>query len=250
MMMPNRHGSVFALILIVAGALLFLDNLGVLPIRNIEAYWPLALVAWGISLLDRGRGANGIIWAATLVVFGGLLTLGNLHILHVTGDIIWPLVLIAFGAMMLVGRWQGPLPPLPRFPPNSFGIGSSGRGSSYFGDKLIETVVFGGAQRRVESQNFEGGKVDAVFGGMELDLSGAAITAPGRRVMLEANAVFGGIDITVPRTWRVEKGRGSAAVFGGFDDKTFPPRPEPGFDPPTLVIKGAAVFGGISVKNA
>jgi Cell wall-active antibiotics response 4TMS YvqF len=142
------------------------------------------------------------------------------------------------------------VPPLPRWPPNSFGIGSSGRGSAFFGDRLLETVVFGGAQRRVESQNFEGGKVDAVFGGLELDLSGAAITTPDRRVMLEANAVFGGIDITVPRTWRVEKAKGSAAVFGGFDDKTFPPRPEPGFDPPTIVIRGAAVFGGISIKNS
>jgi len=111
----------------------------------------------------------------------------------------------------------------------------------------MESIVFGGAERRVESQNFEGGKVEAVFGGMELDLSGAAITSPDRRAILEVNAVFGGIEIRVPRTWRVEK-KGSA-VFGGFDDKTFPPRPEPGVEPPTLVIRGAAVFGGIEVKN-
>jgi hypothetical protein len=89
--------------------------------------------------------------------------------------------------------------------------------------------------------------VEAVFGGLELDLSGAAITTPDRRAVLEANAVFGGIEIRIPRTWRVE--RESAAVFGGFDDKTVPPRPEPGFEPPTLVIRGSAVFGGIEVKN-
>jgi hypothetical protein len=61
------------------------------------------------------------------------------------------------------------------------------------------------------------------------------------------NAVFGGIEIRVPRTWRVE--RESAAVFGSFEDKTVPPRPEPGFEPPTLVIRGNAVFGSIEVKN-
>ena len=43
----RRYGSAFALILIVMGTLLFLDNLGVLPIRHIESYWPLALVVWG-----------------------------------------------------------------------------------------------------------------------------------------------------------------------------------------------------------
>ena len=59
--------------------------------------------------------------------------------------------------------------------------------------------------------------------------------------------MFGGIEIRVPRNWRIEKA--GAAVFGGFDDKTVPPRPEPGFDPPILVIKGAAVFGGIVIKN-
>ncbi len=57
--MPNRSGSVFALILIVAGALLFLDNLGLLPINNIGAYWPLALVAWGLTIIERRRSVTG-----------------------------------------------------------------------------------------------------------------------------------------------------------------------------------------------
>jgi predicted membrane protein len=234
-----------ALILIVAGALLFLDNLGLLPIRNIGAYWPLALVAWGLTLFERRRNVHSLIWATVVVVFGCLLLLGNLNIIHVTAAIIWPLILIAVGAMMLVGRgeWAASIP---RWPMGQYDAGSRTR-QSYFGNRLMESVVFSGAERRVESQNFEGGKVEAVFGGIDLDLSGAAITSSDRRAMLEANAVFGGIEIRVPRTWRVEK-KGSA-VFGGFDDRTVPPRPEPGFDPPTLVIKGAAVFGGIEVKN-
>ena len=41
----------------------------------------------------------------------------------------------------------------------------------------------------------------------------------------------------------------STAVFGGCDDKTVPPRPEPGFEPVTLVINGGAVFGGITIRN-
>jgi hypothetical protein len=112
---------------------------------------------------------------------------------------------------------------------------------------LQESVVFASLNRRVDTQQFEGGKVDAVFGSIELDLSEASISSPDRRASLEANAVFGGIEITVPRTWKViMKG---AAVFGGCDDKTVPPRPEPGFDPPTLVITGAAVFGGVEIRH-
>jgi predicted membrane protein len=243
--MTFPRGSLVAVILIVAGALLFLDNLGLLPIHNIGDYWPLALVAWGLTIFERKRTAHSLIWATAVVVFGCLLLLGNLHVIHVTGSIFWPLVLIAFGATMLVGGTSLPSS-LPWCNRGEHGPGSRKR-ESFFGDRLIETVVFSGSERRVESQNFQGGKVEAVFGGIELDLSGAAITSPDRRAMLEVNAVFGGIEITVPRTWRVEKK--GAAVFGGFEDRTFPPRPEPGVEPPTLMIRGAAVFGGIEVKN-
>jgi hypothetical protein len=243
--MTFPRGSLVAVILIVAGALLFLDNLGLLPIHNIGDYWPLALVAWGVTIFERKRTAHSLIWAATVIVFGCLLLLGNLHIIHVTGSIFWPLVLIAFGATMLVGR-SGLPASLPAWWTAQCDAGAKTR-QAFFGDKLMESVVFSGAERRVESQNFQGGKVEAVFGGIDLDLSGAAITSPDRRAILEVNAVFGGIEIRVPRTWRIEK-KGSA-VFGGFEDRTFPPRPEPGVEPPTLLIRGAAVFGGIDVKN-
>ena len=68
-----------------------------------------------------------------------------------------------------------------------------------------------------------------------------------RMAELEVSAVFGGAEITVPRTWRVVMK--AAAVFGGCDDRTVPPRPEPGLEPVVLVIKGAAVFGGIEIRN-
>jgi predicted membrane protein len=243
--MTFPRGSLVAVILIVIGGLLFLDNLGLLPIHNIGDYWPLAVVAWGLTIFERKRNAHSLIWSAAVVVFGILALLGNLHIIHVTAGIIWPLILIAFGATMLVGRTALPVSA------QWWKTGQCGEEAkprqSFFGNRLMESVVFSGAERRVESQHFEGGKVEAVFGGIELDLSGAAITSPDRRAMLEVNAVFGGIEIRVPRTWRVEK-KGSA-VFGGFEDRTFPPRPEPGVEPPTLLIRGAAVFGGIEVKN-
>ena len=89
--------------------------------------------------------------------------------------------------------------------------------------------------------------MEAVFGSIELDLSGASISSRDRRDDLEANAVFGGIEITVPRTWKIVMK--NTAVFGGCEDKTVPPRPEPGFEPVTLVITGGAVFGGIEIRN-
>jgi predicted membrane protein len=240
---PRRRGSIFALILIVAGVLLFLDNLGFLPIQNIRAYWPLLPVAWALAVIERRRGAHALIRASAVIVFGGLLLLGNLHVIHMTARLFAPLVLIYLGIIILIKGGDRTC----HWPPRRFGAGSSLREPRFSGNRVMETAVFSGSEWRVESQNFEGGKVEAVFGGVELDLTGATITAPDRRVVLELNAVFGGIEIRVPRTWRVE--RESAAVFGSFEDKTVPPRPEPGFEPATLVIRGNAVFGSIEVKN-
>jgi predicted membrane protein len=239
------RGSLFALMLIVAGALLFLDNLGILPIQDIRAYWPIWIVVWGVHVLDRRRSQIGVIWGVALIAWGILLILGNLRILHVTGSVFWPVMLIALGISMLVS------PAYLREWPERIRLHARPRlntsRKSFFGNKLRESVVFGSLNRRVETQQFEGGKLDAVFGSIELDLSGASITSPDRLAALEVNAVFGGIEITVPRTWKVVMK--NAAVFGGCDDRTFPPRPEPGLEPVTLVVTGAAVFGGVEIRN-
>jgi hypothetical protein len=62
---------------------------------------------------------------------------------------------------------------------------------------------------------------------------------------MEANALFGGVDIRVPDSWGVSiRGVG---IFGGFDDLSRARDPQPG--KPTLVVTGTAMFGGVSVKN-
>ena len=69
------------------------------------------------------------------------------------------------------------------------------------------------------------------------DPAGATITA---------TAVFGGIDVLVPRGWRIAT-RG-LPVFGGIADKTESPAPLPP-DAPTLVVDGLALFGGVEIKH-
>ncbi len=83
-------------------------------------------------------------------------------------------------------------------------------------------TFFGGSKRQVNSQDFRGGDVTAVFGGYELDLRMAAIAVD--QAVIEATGIFGGIQIDrARRTWTVEA-RG-VGIFGGFVDDTQPPRP-------------------------
>jgi predicted membrane protein len=246
------RGRLVAFLLILVGALLFLDNLGFLPIGDIRAYWPLWLVIWGAVIMDNAKNAVSYVWASALIFTGILLILGNLGILHVNGGIFWPMMIIAFGVTLLIqpsnlADWPLRIRAAAEARGKARGFTSCRTGDSFHGSRVNESIVFSAVHRRVETQQFDGGKLDAVFGSIEIDLRDSAISSPDRIALLAANAVFGGIEITVPRNWKVVMK--SAAVFGGCNDRTVPPRPEPGFQPVTIVITGAAVFGGIEVRN-
>jgi hypothetical protein len=282
------RGTFFAIALIVAGAILFFDNIGILPVDNIGAYWPLAFVVYGVGLIVRKVCATSLIWAATLIAFGVILTLGNLGILHATFAVAWPLLLIAFGVIALVHRsywanlnWTGskwPLPPgtSPGTGPNplwwdkrawrpwrreqrrrrwqSFAEGYTESGVN--GNWVHEDAVFFSAKRQMAGREISGGELVSVFGSIEIDFRGANIAltvpadtnaAPVRRAEIEATAVFGSVEIRVPQTWRVVKN--GTGVFGSYEDKTLPSRPEPGVEQPTLFIHGGAVFGSVTIES-
>lgn len=232
--------SLAALLLIAGGALLFLDNLGLVPFASIGAYWPMAISAWGAAMLSRPRHACSLVWPWTLIAVGVLLTLGNLGILRVSIGSLWPLFLIAAGVNMLLKRT------FPRLPPRYFTAASESRGR-FNGNLLRENAVFSTINRRVDSPGFEGAELNCTFGELKIDLRGAAISTPDRQAVVETSVAFGAIKLRVPETWKVIIL--GAAVFGAYEDKTVPPRPAPGFDPPTLVIRGNASFGAVEVEN-
>ena len=63
----------------------------------------------------------------------------------------------------------------------------------------------------------------------------------------QRSALFGGVDIRVPRDWNVVmKGVG---IMGGYEDKTSHPQSAEGVSPKQLIIQGHAIFGGVDVKN-
>jgi predicted membrane protein len=99
-------------------------------------------------------------------------------------------------------------------------------------------------ERRITSQEFEGGEIHVAFGAAEIDLRNAATKR--EQIFLNLHAAFGGIELLVPDTWVVVL-RGSGA-FGVFEDKTHAVNPA---DPsrPRLILTGSAAFGGVTVKN-
>jgi hypothetical protein len=103
-------------------------------------------------------------------------------------------------------------------------------------------AIFGGSTRKgswVVPRSF---KAFALFGGVEIDLRDASLE--DREVTIIANAIFGGVDITVPEGVAVITS--GAGIMGGYDG----PSDDGGApDGPVIHIKGVAIFGGVDVRR-
>ena len=104
----RRYSIFWPLLLIAAGVLLFLNNLGTLPGTTwdlVLRLWPLLLIVAGLDGFWRGRGYAG----ATIVTgLGVIFLLGNLGYLSISAwNLIlrlWPLFLVAIGLDIILGR--------------------------------------------------------------------------------------------------------------------------------------------------
>jgi hypothetical protein len=103
-------------------------------------------------------------------------------------------------------------------------------------------AIFGGVTRKGDWRVRRRTQSFALFGGMDLDMSEAVFEAP--RVEISGFWCFGGLDIKVPAGMQVRDE--TAGIFGGTDVRDLG-EPIPGA--PTLVIKGVALFGGVSVHG-
>ncbi|MGH9559521.1 MAG: LiaI-LiaF-like domain-containing protein, partial [Bryobacteraceae bacterium] len=96
-------GLAIGLIIAGVGVLLLLQNLGIFYIWDVWRYWPVILIAFGVSraasAFTMGRRIEGAIEALAGIVF----LLANLRLLPWNfWQFFWPVVLIAFGLMILV----------------------------------------------------------------------------------------------------------------------------------------------------
>jgi len=224
-----------SLVLIGIGLIFLLGNLHIIYFQDWWRYWPVALIVLGLVKLVDSEHGGGRVAGGVLFGVGAIFLAQNLGILNVGWEELWPLILIGIGLLLLFERVSGRVT----------GWQHWNRGASSGSDTVNAVAVFGGGKRRIKTQNFRGGKVDAVFGGWEIDLREAAMT--GDSAVLDANAVFGGVEIRIPESWSAQV-RG-AGVFGGYQDSTNHPSESQYPNPKRIIFTGAAVFGGVEIKN-
>ncbi|NJN84870.1 MAG: cell wall-active antibiotics response protein [Caldilineaceae bacterium] len=111
-------------------------------------------------------------------------------------------------------------------------------------DEVNAVAVTDGVEKTNSSQDFKGGFVRAVMGGIELDLTETAVKKPP--AVLHATIVMGGVDIKVPKEWKVRGDVG--AIMGGVDGAPGR-RPSDDERAPDLFITGKVIMGGLAVHN-
>ena len=228
----TNNRSLIGVILVLAGLFLVIRNTGFFPafIDQIIFSWPMLLLAIGlvITIGSSGGKTSGLIVMAVGGFF--LIPLIFRETFHMY-NMFWPSIFIIIGVIFIFTRRR------------PWGAAST---ASVAGDDYIDYVnVFSGGERQIVSENFRGGKITAIFGGTELDLTKAKL-APGVSE-LEIACVFGGATIIVPDDMNVKIE--VTPVLGGFGDSR---KLHPGRTVDTskqLVIKGAVIFGGGEVKS-
>jgi len=229
---PSHKRIIIGIILVLAGFLLIFRNIGIFSdfIDDVIFSWPMLLVVIGliITIGSSGRKTAGIIIMAVGAFF--MIPLIFRESFHMY-NMFWPSIFIIVG-IIFIFSWRGHWRPAGKITES--------------GEDIIDFVyVFSGGERQIVSNNFKGGKVTAVFGGAEIDLTRSQLS-PGINY-LEIACVFGGVTIIVPDEWDVKIE--VTPVLGGFGDerKLKPGRvTEPGKQ---LLIKGTVVFGGGEVKS-
>lgn len=269
----NDGGIVFGFIILGIGLLLLLKKLGIF-FPGWLLSWPMILVAIGAVVLIKHQFRS--FFGAIMLGFG-LYFLAEREFGFYLGlqQYIFPLALILLGIYLITQKQKekkvmddviqkmhqksfkssssafsssseedelgASEEELKNQSGSSSGIGGSS-GISYSDSANID-AIFSGVNKRILSKNFQGGKLTAAFGGIDLDLSQADLSGV---VTMQVDVIFGGMKLIVPPHWDVRTEVTNIAA--GVEDKRYYRQSEVDTDK-VLVLRGTILFGGLEIKS-
>ncbi len=221
-------------ILIVLGGIFLLNTMNIFHFRiaSVIFSWPFIMLVIGLFVLANTEKK----------FLGGVLSgIGALFLIprifpqvDYDGGIVIPIILIIIGIYIIMKKRK-----VDESAQDAFGASTLNK------DKIDDVSIFGGGTKIINSENFQGGNVTAIFGGSEINLINCKL-AEGDNV-LDVLCIFGGTTIILPKEWNVVIN--VTSILGGFSNKAIR-NPSVVIDQSrTLHIKGLAMFGGGEVKN-
>lgn len=226
--MKSTRRVIWGIVLIIVGAVFALNVLGITDFNIFfDGWWTLFIIIPSLVGLftDRDKSSS-VFW----LVIGVLLLLWRRDVLDIglAFKLLIPAVIIIIGLKLIFGnRYHSD------FKRIKAEVKTDGR--------QVKEVCAAFSSQNIDysGEVFQGAELTAIFGGIKSDLSNAVIQ---NDCIIEANAVFGGIEITLPSNVNVKVNANS--VFGGTSDKTA--RSEL-VGAPTVYINATGVFGGVTV---
>jgi len=220
----------FGVLLLIFGALALIDNLNIFNTRQFFQFWPTVFIIVGLLKISRSQQTSGRLIGGAFIAVGTLLTLQHMGIVYFRLRDWWPVLIIVAGLTIIfkdkVNTTTSYLNPAD--------------GNQNVHSESNVSAIMSGAKLQNSTQDFRGGELTAVMGGIELDLRNASIQT---EATLNVFAMWGGIELKIPNDWTVISQ--GIPVLGGFEDKTVPPL----LREKKLYIQGYAIMGAVEVKN-
>lgn len=274
----NNDGNIaFGFIILGIGIILLLRKAGIF-IPDWVTTWPMILIVIGIFAVIKHEFKS--FFGFVMLFLGAYFLLKNeFNFDFGLGQYIWPLGLIALGIYLILQKqrenkvldsvrrdWENKRNTTAGYSKtyveeakivegeantSSFTQGTqSATGSGFtrttgtaFSDRLNIDAIFSGVNRKLMTKNFEGGKITAAFGGIDLDLTSADFNGV---ITIQVDIIFGGVKMIVPPHWDIRTEVSNIAA--GIEDKRY--FREGGVDPnKVIVLKGTILFGGLEIKS-
>ena len=225
--MKTGKSIIWGIVLVVLGFALCLSALDLIDFDLFfDGWWTLFIIIPSfISLFTEDNKTTSTIF----LIVGILLLLACQDIIDFSlmGRLIAPIIIIIVGLSLLFKTAFNT-----SINKSIASINSTSKAKEEY------TAVFAGQDVKLDNEEFHGTSINAVFGGVKLDLRNAVIKED---VVINGRAVFGEIDIYTPDNVNVQIK--SNSVFGGVDNKN-----KNNDKKITIYIDATCVFGGIDIK--
>lgn len=227
--MKRTNQIIFGIILVGIGLVLGLNAFGITDISIFfSGWWTLFIIVPSLIGLVSRKDITGNLIGLAIGVFLFLCCQDVLDF-DMVWKLIFPAIIVIFGLKMVFGN---------RF--DKVNAERIKQIESSNGSVCNGTAVFSGERMNFSGDLFNGAELNAVFGGLDCDIRNAVIE---HDCVINASAVFGGIDIFVPNNINIKVS--SNSFFGGVSNKASNYHND---SAPTLYIKGTCLFGGVDIK--
>ena len=224
--MKDKGNLIWGILLIIIGIIIGLNSLGVANINLFfDGWWTLFIIVPSlVDIIKKPSKGENYVWLGVGIVL--LLCAQEILSFKMVGKLILPAILVGIGLSLLLK--------------DKLGAKVKEKIKTLNQDGLEEYyATFSGQEINPKGEEFKGANLNAVFGGIDLNLTESQIQ---KDTLINVTSVFGGVDIKVPSNVNVKVQ--STSIFGGVDNKV----KKYTENLPTIYIKAFCLFGGADIK--